>query len=126
MNEFIYRQIEHIATTYIKDKFVVVAEVAKMLFKSSDKSSRVPQSSGRDSSKTKRSGKVCGLPDWYRPKYRAGVRMIRNVVDLDGPLQTLAPYLGKSKGTIRKWQRQGIYGKNKIKNHLERRDAKGI
>ena len=43
------------------------------------------------------------LPGWYKPRYRPGVRSIgRDIVNLDGPMKRLAPYLGK--GSLTKYQ----------------------
>lgn len=44
-----------------------------------------------------------GLPGWYKPRYRPGVKTIgRDIVQLDGPMKSLSPYLGK--GSLKKYQ----------------------
>jgi len=67
----------------IKDKFAVVAEVLKS-FKPSSKPSSPTHPSSQASGR---------LPSWYKPSSNARTR----IVDLDGPMEGLTPYLGKGK-----------------------------
>jgi hypothetical protein len=83
VNAYTYRQAMSLVNYIIKDKFAVIAEVLK----SFDSSSKPSPST----SPSPRAG--CRLPSWYRPKQGARIR----VVDLDGPMSDLMPYVGKGK-----------------------------
>jgi hypothetical protein len=67
----------------VRDKFAIVTEILK-----SFNSKQKPSSSNSPSQSA--GGR---LPSWYKP--RQGARV--HVVDLDGPMSSLAPYVGKGK-----------------------------
>ena len=106
-NGYTYRQIEHIAGTYVRDRFIVVEEVARVLL--GDKAPVVPKAGDGDGAEAPAFRTKRRVPSWFRPRYRPGVRMQRNVVDLDGPMEEIAPYVGK--GKLEKWAMRGLRGK---------------
>lgn len=83
MNTYTYRQAMTLIGYIIKDKYAVLSEVLKSFNPSSKPSSSTSPSSPAG----------CRLPSWYKPRSNARVR----VVDLDGPMEGLTPYLGKGK-----------------------------
>jgi hypothetical protein len=86
VNTYTYRQAISLAAFIVKDKFMVVSEMMSAVSKGSvEKPSSHPTSS-----QTHNANK---LPGWYRA--RPGARM--SVVDLDGPIENLQPYLGKGR-----------------------------
>lgn len=108
-NDYTYPQALHIAETYVKDRMLVVRQVAKAFGggrsgegtpkadegrREAPKEPQTPyRSSGTDSR---------GLYPWYDPPYRTDRhgrkrKTIHKVVSLDGPMKTLAPYVGKGK-----------------------------
>jgi hypothetical protein len=84
VNSYTYRQAMSLVNYIVRDKFAVVSELLKS-FNPSIKPSMSsthpsPQAGGR-------------LPSWYKPRSNARIR----VVDLDGPIEGLTPFLGKGK-----------------------------
>lgn len=84
VNKYTYRQAIAMCEFIIKEKFAVVAAIASSFGgkKSKDISSKSVQSKSLSR----------GLPSWYKPKSRNSL-----IVDLDGPMESLNPYLGKNK-----------------------------
>jgi len=89
---------------------MVVGEVLRIVSGSlskDDKNKRVDKTADNKLGKTAnvlKAGRK-GLPKWYRPRYRSGSKNIgQMLIDLDGPLKTLAPYIGK--GSIKKHQQK--------------------
>lgn len=106
-NDYTYPQALHVVETYVKDRMLVVRQVAKTFGgRGKDETSRAAEKHGED-------GKIPGTPfrapgtdhrglyPWYDPPYRTDRRGKRRsfnkVVPLDGPMKTLEPYLGKGK-----------------------------
>lgn len=102
-NDYTYRQLQHIAVTYAKDRFMVVGEIMRIVTGSmskTDKTKTVANAvkEGLGESSTVPKADARGLPPWFRPRYRPGSRNIGNhIVNLDGPMQRLAPFVGKGK-----------------------------
>lgn len=83
VNAYTYRQAVSLIQFIVRDKFAVVTEILKSfgpMKKPSPSTSPSPRAG-------------CRLPSWYRPKQGARIR----VVDLDGPMSDLMPYVGKGK-----------------------------
>jgi hypothetical protein len=102
-NDYTYRQVMHIMATYVRDKFLVVNEIVKSLGGKS--SGDRPPARVRAPEKTSEKGHQAGsrsLPSWYQQKVRYDprgrrIKQFNKVVDLDGPMRSLQPYLGKGK-----------------------------
>ena len=76
-NRYTYRDLQHMGATYFKDRMLVVSSVASGL-----KGSLKP---GKDQKTGATKGR---LPSWFQGKPGA------KVVDLDGPIEALMPYVG--------------------------------
>ena len=89
-NVYTYEQLHHIAGVYLKDKLFLLRVVSEAFTGKSgtNASTQTGTSTGR------------ALPKWYRPRFRNGRPVNMKVIDLDGPMEDLAPYIGK--GKIRK------------------------
>lgn len=89
---YTYRQFKHIATAYLKDKYMIVRTIFASM--SSDKKDK---------------DKPDGLPDWYRTKptpqptqkpgskksaMKKDLQKMACVIDLNGPLANLTGYVG--------------------------------
>ena len=105
-NDYTYPQLLHIAETYVKDRMLVVRQVTKALGFKGDKSAQKPTRPGPDGEPEKphrASGTDHrGLYPWYDPPYRVDRygrrrKTVHKVVALDGPMERLAPYVGKGK-----------------------------
>jgi hypothetical protein len=83
VNSYTHRQAMLLAEHLVRDKFAVASEVLSAF------GGKEPSDPAKDSPPTKATRKR-GLPSWYRA--RPGSR----VIDLDGPMSELAPFLGKS------------------------------
>lgn len=88
VNKYTYRQAIAMCEFIIKEKFAVVAAIASSF------SGKKP----KDISSNSVRPKSHGLPSWYKPTSKNA-----RVVDLDGPMDSLKPYLGKN--VIRKKNR---------------------
>jgi hypothetical protein len=106
-NDYTYRQIMHIGMVYLKDKFMVLGEVARALGAKDAGAKdvgakRTPRKPPAPKPPRKKKG-ATALPSWYRKPFRVDPRTGRSrrthhrVVDLDGPMSQLEPYLGKDK-----------------------------
>lgn len=84
VNEYSHRQAMMLAEHVVKDRFMVASELLGAFGGSGKQGSTHHPSPPSPGGRRKR-----GLPSWYRAK--PGSR----VVDLDGPMSELAPYLGK-------------------------------
>lgn len=89
-NCYTYDQLHHIAGVHLKDKMFLLRIVADSL----------GVEHGKNISSTVQVPGKRKLPSWYRPRFKHGRPVRMNVVDLDGPMEHLAPYIGK--GKIRK------------------------
>jgi hypothetical protein len=78
-NDMTYRQLLHVCGVHLKDKFMLFEQVARAF--TGDKFAGNGQSAGKRRK----------LPDWYKKTGRGRVK----VVDVDGPMEELKPYLGK-------------------------------
>jgi len=105
-NDYTYRQVMHIMATYVRDKFLVLNEVFRGLGGKSPKGGHpragAGASTGAQVPKEGRQTGTRGLPEWYQQKVRYDprgrrVKQFNKVVDLDGPMRSLQPYLGKGK-----------------------------
>ena len=83
-NTYTYSQAMSLCVFLMKDRFLVVTE----LLKSFNSKSGSQKTSSNQSS-------VVGskLPSWYIPRKNARL----SVVDLDGPMSAIQPFLGKSR-----------------------------
>lgn len=77
VNSMTYSQFGHVVAAYLKDKMFVVSTVAAGLG-DGKKSGKAPRRAGKNT-----------VPNWMRAKMRPGA----NVVDLDGPLENLRPFV---------------------------------
>lgn len=105
--DYTYPQALHIAETYMKDRMMVVRQVSKTFGGGKDK--KVIDTSGQQEKAERSEGPVRatgtdsrGLYPWYDPPYRSGRggrkrRTVHKVVPLDGPMETLEPYMGKGR-----------------------------
>jgi len=107
VNDYTYRQIERVVGTHIKDKFMVVSAIMGEV----ENKDRGNEPGGGADGERKGGRKPRRLPAWYNPKYRPGVRVKRNVVDLDGPMARLAPYVGH--GAINRVSRRELLARKK-------------
>lgn len=90
MNDYTYRQIGHIVEVYMKDKFLVVSEIAKTLGGKTSKSDKQEKSGGTSDARK--------IPSWFKRKRGRGGKPINYVpIDLDGSMESLSPFLGKEK-----------------------------
>lgn len=89
VNSYTHRQAMMLVEHLIKDRFMVASELVAAFGGRQKPDSRQPSSSPQAAPRRSR-----GLPSWYRA--RPGSR----VVDLDGPMSDLAPYLGR--GALRR------------------------
>lgn len=84
VNSYTYRQALQLAGHITRDRFMVASEVIGAF------SGRHPKPDHR--SPQNPTPRRCGLPSWYRARPGS----TPHVVDLDGPMSALAPFLGKS------------------------------
>lgn len=77
VNSYTYRQAIDLCAYLAKDKFLVVSELLSAF-------------SGSSKGSSKKSGSRSTVPKWF--KQRAGKRY--NVIDLDGPMENIEPYVG--------------------------------
>jgi hypothetical protein len=82
VNSYTYRQAITLVEYLVREKFMVVTEVATAFFSK--------QKPDQPSSTPAPSKSV--LPSWYQPRSNARIK----VIDLDGPMAALQPYIGKS------------------------------
>ncbi len=83
VNSYTYRQALQLAEHIVKERFMVASEILGAFHGRGPKPS---QSSPRNPAP-----KQCRLPSWYRARPGS----TPHVVDLDGPMSALAPFLGK-------------------------------
>lgn len=86
VNSYTYRQATALVEYLVREKFMVVTEVASAFFGKQKPNQPTPTPAPPNR----------GLPSWYQPRANARIK----VVDLDGPMASLQPYLGK--GAVRK------------------------
>jgi hypothetical protein len=84
VNSYTYRQALLLAEHITKEKFMVASEIMGAF---RGRRSKPDKSSPQNPAPSK-----CSLPSWYRT--RSG--STPHVVDLDGPMSALVPFLGKS------------------------------
>lgn len=84
VNSYTHRQAMLLVGHIVRDRFMVASELVSV-FGGRQKQDPSQPSSPRAAPRGSR-----GLPSWYRA--RPGSR----VIDLDGPMSELAPYLGRS------------------------------
>lgn len=95
-NDYTYRQAQQIGETYLKDKFLVVTAVSKLLTSNLSKNSGVPSKGGKK--KTKSNNHVERLfqfgGKFARNRNRANSKDSFYTIDLDGPLWGLSTHVG--------------------------------
>jgi len=83
-NSYTHRQALQLAEYIMKERFMVASEILGAFHGKGPKPNK--------SSPHSPSPRSCRLPSWYRT--RPGSKS--HVVDLDGPMSALAPFLGKN------------------------------
>jgi hypothetical protein len=87
LNSYTFRQASALCEHIMRDRFLVVSEVLKSFGGGAKK----PSSSPPKDTRRKAPGRPNTLPSFY--KVRPGARV--SIVDLDGPMEALQPFLGK-------------------------------
>lgn len=47
------------------------------------------------------------LPSWYKPRRRGSAQLVQHIVDLDGPMEELAPFVGRGAISRKGQKRKG-------------------
>jgi hypothetical protein len=91
VNDYTYRQAQHVGMTYLRDRMLVMEAINDALAgiggEKEDDVQKTQKTSRKRSTKRKR-----GLPSWFSPRGK------HVVVDLDGDMDLLKPYIGKRRG----------------------------
>lgn len=86
VNTFTHRQINHIGETYLRDRTLVMNLVGEALSGIGEEKGKIEV--GADEAKKLSRASAGRLPTWFMPKNKGPV------VDLDGPMSSIKPFVG--------------------------------